>query len=706
MSRNSRARALAALVATLTAGCGHDYQRWAPTHDDLQELERLAVAENQPVDEMHRVGQRLDAILKDSEQPGPDLQQSSKTTKAEARLAAFSAIDPEDPLFLSRYFDLFKVHAASELRTGTDDRKQVAALNKKRLQLMYEPERAAIEAIHRDPRFGIALSGGGIRSACFSAGVLEGLHQIGLLDQAGYLSTVSGGGYIGGWYMEHHDVPDAELFDPAGVHLRHVTQNGFYLTQANFSSGIGPLLWDIFVDLFHVPLHWGCNGVFDFDVNTIGFRDDYRQGIASSFLYEDPMSPGDVKDSAYCSMTNLLPSNSVNRPYWIINCHLAMNNESGGYRARSGSPFEIAPIRCGSDIVGYVATEPAACAASTDPGLRSYLAPLWNPSDNERFWMTPAYAIAASGAAADSSSLKLHPALNYVLQLINADLGYYIAGWSRGWVAGDPTAVKSDAAFYTFTLDIPLLVGSYDVAKAVRSFAGWLAFWSDPSPDDANMDGHPQRIDAKKFYLTDGGHFEDLGAYALVKRGCRVIVIADGGMDSYANDWMHPGDDQELRRAGAFDDLRLLEARLYADFGAHLEIEWSRFDPRPDGHSDFGTGPTSTVFLGVIRNLPVEDGRCTDTCVIVYVKAAYDIDERLRDSQTFIDVEKRDEPTFPNENTAHQFYTENKVLAYRALAREMVLRNRSLLQAAVGRKLNGCCSFEAMRKLSEPCPQR
>ena len=46
---------------------------------------------------------------------------------------------------------------------------------------------------------GVALSGGGIRSATLGLGVLEGLKSIGLLKKIDYLSTVSGGGYIGAW---------------------------------------------------------------------------------------------------------------------------------------------------------------------------------------------------------------------------------------------------------------------------------------------------------------------------------------------------------------------------------------------------------------------------------------------------------------------------------------------------------------------------
>jgi hypothetical protein len=46
---------------------------------------------------------------------------------------------------------------------------------------------------------GLALSGGGIRSATFGVGILQGLAKLGLIKRIDYLSTVSGGGYAGAW---------------------------------------------------------------------------------------------------------------------------------------------------------------------------------------------------------------------------------------------------------------------------------------------------------------------------------------------------------------------------------------------------------------------------------------------------------------------------------------------------------------------------
>src|SRR3954469_3536394 len=52
---------------------------------------------------------------------------------------------------------------------------------------------------HEDNLIGLAFSGGGIRSATFNLGILQALAQDQLLRKFDYLSTVSGGGYIGSW---------------------------------------------------------------------------------------------------------------------------------------------------------------------------------------------------------------------------------------------------------------------------------------------------------------------------------------------------------------------------------------------------------------------------------------------------------------------------------------------------------------------------
>jgi Patatin-like phospholipase len=49
----------------------------------------------------------------------------------------------------------------------------------------------------KQDRSGVAISGGGIRSASFGLGALQALHAYSGIEGIDYLSTVSGGGYIG-----------------------------------------------------------------------------------------------------------------------------------------------------------------------------------------------------------------------------------------------------------------------------------------------------------------------------------------------------------------------------------------------------------------------------------------------------------------------------------------------------------------------------
>ena len=59
--------------------------------------------------------------------------------------------------------------------------------------------RAALSLPAEGELVGLALSGGGIRSATFCLGVIQALARAKRLTAVDYLATVSGGGYIGGW---------------------------------------------------------------------------------------------------------------------------------------------------------------------------------------------------------------------------------------------------------------------------------------------------------------------------------------------------------------------------------------------------------------------------------------------------------------------------------------------------------------------------
>jgi hypothetical protein len=107
-------------------------------------------------------------------------------------------------------------------------------------------------------RIGVAISGGGIRSATFALGVFQSLAKRNLLSRIDYISTVSGGGYFGSFFGRLftrdyvRDVRDVEwilggeqpasasndLVDAERNVLRWLRENGRYLAP----QGSGDLL--------------------------------------------------------------------------------------------------------------------------------------------------------------------------------------------------------------------------------------------------------------------------------------------------------------------------------------------------------------------------------------------------------------------------------------------------------------------------------
>jgi hypothetical protein len=89
---------------------------------------------------------------------------------------------------------------------------------------------------------GLALSGGGIRSASFCLGAMQGLHAKDVIDQIDYLSTVSGGGYIGAsttiGMSEIGTFPFGKGgHDPGETpETRHLRDNSRYLVRHGLSS--------------------------------------------------------------------------------------------------------------------------------------------------------------------------------------------------------------------------------------------------------------------------------------------------------------------------------------------------------------------------------------------------------------------------------------------------------------------------------------
>ena len=99
----------------------------------------------------------------------------------------------------------FRIVHAEELKRLAWRRQRVLLQDEDAVQP--DEGRSAAANAHRMKPFGLAFSGGGIRSATFNLGILQGLAEHDLLRRVDYLSTVSGGGYIGSWlhgFIKHH----------------------------------------------------------------------------------------------------------------------------------------------------------------------------------------------------------------------------------------------------------------------------------------------------------------------------------------------------------------------------------------------------------------------------------------------------------------------------------------------------------------------
>ncbi|MHC2992357.1 hypothetical protein OB13_12425, partial [Pontibacter sp. HJ8] len=97
--------------------------------------------------------------------------------------------------------------------------------------------------------YALALSGGGIRSATFNLGILQGLAKAELLTKFDYLSAVSGGGYIGSWLAAWikrersiYNVIDRLNFDksmdPRGEEVRPIRWLRMYSNYLTPNAGI------------------------------------------------------------------------------------------------------------------------------------------------------------------------------------------------------------------------------------------------------------------------------------------------------------------------------------------------------------------------------------------------------------------------------------------------------------------------------------
>jgi len=145
---------------------------------------------------------------------------------------------------------------------------------------------------------------------------------------------------------------------------------------------------------------------------------------------------------------------------------------------------------------------------------------------------------------------------------------------------------------------------------------------------------------ASTLNLSDGGHIENLGVYELIRRKLKFIVCVDGGMD------------------GAMEcaDLNRLQRLVAIDFGYQIDFSDADLKLVDRFSSNYG-------LLAKIDYSPaVKDVEQKQLGWMLYIKLAM-----LGTESNYVLDYRRENPLFPHQSTADQFFNEAQFEAYRKL---------------------------------------
>ena len=307
-------------------------------------------------------------------------------------------------------------------------------------------------------------------------------------------------------------------------------------------------------------------------------------------------------------------------PYPILNA--AINITSGaelGYATRRAKSFVFTPLYCGYDVIFPGDGENRfklenACELSfskTELGRTAESLTLMSADDG----IALGTAMAISGAAASPNmGYFTSPATGLFMTLFDVRLGWWMGNsrFTSQWKSAGPTSGLG-----------------YLVSELV-----------------AQSDQNKGYV-----YLSDGGHFENLAVYELIKRHCQVIVACDAGCDdSYA-----------------FEDLLSLIEKARTDFGARIEIDFSKIRPK-DGRESESNFAVGDIFY--------DPQNPNDRGTLFYIKVSLPPRQEksamnknsLPDDVWQYSVKHK---TFPHQSTADQWFDELQFESYRALGQHI-----------------------------------
>jgi hypothetical protein len=364
------------------------------------------------------------------------------------------------------------------------------------------------------------------------------------------------------------------------------------------------------------------------DVNRFSLNGFYRNRLARAFLgaarcgpmlsrdvhhderMPDPFTGFDPADNV--RLHTLWPSKrqTGRRPalFPVINVTLnALATKRLAWQERKALPFVLTPLACGSGWLNGSSDREQSGAIGAYVAANRYGGQERDQA-LEGYGVTLAAAMAISGAAA-TPNMGYHssPATAFLMTLFNVRLGAWL---------------PNPALWRPARSDNPVDKQRNSVALLLRELAGLT---DDQKPD---------------IYLSDGGHFENLGLYEMIRRRCSNIVVVDGGCDP------------ELR----FEDLGNALRKIAIDFNVDITFEPFCIEKVKDGRMMKKSHAVGTIHypegwkgkllylkLGMIEGLPLD--------VMAYAA-------------------KHGE--FPHEPTTDQWFSESQFESYRRLGQHLV----------------------------------
>jgi hypothetical protein len=315
--------------------------------------------------------------------------------------------------------------------------------------------------------------------------------------------------------------------------------------------------------------------------------------------------PGDNK----VRMADLVPgSNGYRGPYLLVNAAINLVRTTRlAWQQRKAGAFLFSPLYCGYEF-------PRAAAREGLPGEndRGGYAPSRAYADGMRSdkGISLGKAMTISGAAASPNmGYRTTPAIAFLMTVFNVRLGW----WLPNTGVGNGNLWRRQGPSLGLLFLARELLGLTD---AGRNFA----------------------------YVSDGGHFENLGVYELVRRRCRYIVACDAEEDA----------------GMTFAGLGIAIERCRTDFGIPIDIDVSqlRHDPAT-GQSRWHCA------VGRIRYGQADPGMSDGT--LLYIKASLTGDEPQDVTAYAVG-----HAGFPHESTADQWFDELQFESYRALGQHIV----------------------------------